>query len=93
MQDNIPAYASIACKIGDCLELVSPILMRRKLMPSNRKMKLFISPIIYATVQSKAAFDLSECVEVLKHLAKSDSAVIYIIEESRENIIAEWTKE
>ncbi|KAJ9693082.1 hypothetical protein PVL29_011994 [Vitis rotundifolia] len=56
-------------------------------------MKVFVSPTIYATVQSKAAFVLSESVEVLKHLAKSDSAVIYIIEESRENIIAERTRE
>ena len=42
---------------------------------------------------SKVAFDLSKSVKVLKHLAKSDSAVIYIIEESRENIIVERIRE
>ena len=66
--------------------------MRRKLS-SSRKMKFFVSPITHATVQSKVAFDLSESVKVLKHLAKSDSVVIYIIEESRENDIAKRIRE
>ena len=67
--------------------------MRRKLLSSSRKMKFFVSPITHATVQSKVAFDLSESVKVLKHLTKSDFAVIYIIEESRQNIIAERIRE
>ena len=69
------------------------MLMRRKLLSSSRKMKFFVSAITHATVQSKVAFDLSESVKVLKHLAKSDFAVIYIIEESRENIIAKRIRE
>ena len=67
--------------------------MRRKLLSSSRKMKYFVSPITHATLQSKVAFDFSESVKVLKHLAKSDSTVIYIIEESRENIITERIRE
>ena len=62
-------------------------------MSSSRKMKFFVSPITHATVQSKVAFDLSKSVKVLKHLAKYDSVVIYIIEESRENDIARRIKE
>ena len=67
--------------------------MRRKLLSSSQKMKFFVSPITHATVQSKVAFDPSESVKVLKHLAKSDFVVIYIIEESRENDIAKRIRE
>ena len=67
--------------------------MRRKLLSSSRKMKFLVSPITHATVQSKVAFDLSESVKILKHLAKSDSVVIYIIEEPRENDIAKRISE
>ena len=56
-------------------------------------MKFLVSPITHATVQSKVAFDLSESVKILKHLAKSDSVVIYIIEEPRENDIAKRISE
>ena len=62
-------------------------------MSSSQKMKFFVSPITHATVQSKVAFDPSESVKVLKHLAKSDSVVIYIIEEPRENDIAKRISE
>ena len=48
-------------------------------MSSSQKMKFFVSPITHATVQPKVAFDPSESVKVLKHLAKSDSVVIYIL--------------
>ena len=62
-------------------------------MSSSQKMKFFVSPITHATVQPKVAFDPSESVKVLKHLAKSDFVVIYIIEESRENDIAKRIRE
>ena len=69
------------------------IINEKEVVSSSRKMKFLVSPITHATVQSKVAFDLSKSVKILKHLAKSDSVVIYIIEEPRENDIARRIKE
>ncbi|KAG6635782.1 hypothetical protein CIPAW_11G066000 [Carya illinoinensis] len=53
-----------------------------------RAMKFSVSPVMRVAVQGKVASDLPKLVEGLKRLAKSDSMVVYSIEESREHILA-----
>ncbi|KAJ9676384.1 hypothetical protein PVL29_025084 [Vitis rotundifolia] len=51
-----------------------------------------LSPVVHAAVQCRVAFNLPKLVEGLKHLAKSDSVVVYIVEESGENITAKQSR-
>ena len=55
-------------------------------------MKLSLSSVVHAAVQCRVAFNLPKLVEGLKHLAKSDSVVACIIEESGENTTAKRSR-
>ncbi|KAJ9699129.1 hypothetical protein PVL29_007961 [Vitis rotundifolia] len=54
-------------------------------------MKLSVSPVVHVAVAGLHLTFL-KLIEGLKHLAKSDSVVVYIIEESGENITAQSRK-